>query len=170
MTIYAKLNAARAAFHKLELKKSGFNKFSEYYYFELRDFLIPALGVLAEHGLCANVSFERELARMTVTDVLSGEQMHITSPMGSAALKGCHEVQNIGAVQTYQRRYLWVALLEIVEHDAVDTSPPVAARDIDLSGIKTMDELKAAFKALDEADVARWQPAFSARKKQLQAA
>ncbi len=42
--------------------------------------------------------------------------------MGSAALKGCHEVQNVGAVETYQRRYLWVAALEIVEHDAIDSS------------------------------------------------
>jgi hypothetical protein len=42
--------------------------------------------------------------------------------MGSAALKGCHEVQNIGAVETYQRRYLWVAALEIVEHDALDAT------------------------------------------------
>ena len=46
----------------------------------------------------------------------------ITSPMGSAALKGCHEVQNIGAVETYQRRYLWVTAMEIVEHDALDAS------------------------------------------------
>jgi hypothetical protein len=45
--------------------------------------------------------------------------------MGSAALKGCHEVQNIGAVETYQRRYLWVAALEIVEHDALDSSEPL---------------------------------------------
>jgi hypothetical protein len=47
---------------------------------------------------------------------------NIESPMGSAALKGCHEVQNIGAVETYQRRYLWVAALEIVEHDALDAT------------------------------------------------
>ena len=46
----------------------------------------------------------------------------ISSPMGSAALKGCHEVQNIGAVETYQRRYLWVAALEIVEHDVLDAT------------------------------------------------
>ncbi len=32
------------------------------------------------------------------------------------------EVQNLGAVQTYIRRYLWVAALEIVEHDVVDAS------------------------------------------------
>jgi hypothetical protein len=42
--------------------------------------------------------------------------------MGSAALKGCHEVQNIGAVETYQRRYLWVSAMEIVEHDALDAT------------------------------------------------
>jgi hypothetical protein len=42
--------------------------------------------------------------------------------MSTAALRGCHEVQNLGAVQTYIRRYLWVAALEIVEHDALDAT------------------------------------------------
>jgi hypothetical protein len=46
--------------------------------------------------------------------------------MSTAALKGCHEVQNLGAVQTYIRRYLWVAALEIVEHDVVDASAGAA--------------------------------------------
>ena len=45
--------------------------------------------------------------------------------MSSAALKGCHEVQNLGAVQTYLRRYLWVTAMEIVEHDALDSSEPL---------------------------------------------
>jgi hypothetical protein len=45
--------------------------------------------------------------------------------MGSAQLKGCHEVQNIGAVETYQRRYLYVAAMAIVEHDALDSSEPI---------------------------------------------
>jgi len=31
-------------------------------------------------------------------------------------------VQNIGAVETYQRRYLWVTAMEIVEHDALDST------------------------------------------------
>jgi len=50
------------------------------------------------------------------------EVITIISPMSTAALKGCHEVQNLGAVQTYIRRYLWVAALEIVEHDALDST------------------------------------------------
>ena len=120
MTIYQKLNAARKQFHQLKLKKTGHNKFAGYYYFELGDFLIPALGVFADNGLCAVVSFNSDIATMRIVDTETGFSIDITSPMGSAALKGCHEVQNIGAVETYQRRYLWVAALEIVEHDALD--------------------------------------------------
>lgn len=122
MSVYKKLNEAREKFHKLELKKSGHNKFAGYYYFELGDFLIPALNVFREVGLCGVVSFDKDEAIMTIFDVDKPESnLVISSPMGSAALKGCHEVQNIGAVETYQRRYLWVAALEIVEHDALDS-------------------------------------------------
>jgi len=42
--------------------------------------------------------------------------------MSSAALKGCHEVQNLGAVLSYLRRYLWQTAFEIVEHDALDAT------------------------------------------------
>jgi hypothetical protein len=45
--------------------------------------------------------------------------------MADANLKGCHPIQNLGAVETYTRRYLWVSAMEIVEHDALDSSPPV---------------------------------------------
>ena len=123
MNVYQKLNAAREEFHTLKLTKTGNNKFAGYKYFELGDFLIPAMGVFAKHGLCAIVSFDSEQARMEIIDTEKPESIiAITSPMGSAALKGCHEVQNIGAVETYQRRYLWVTALEIVEHDALDAT------------------------------------------------
>ena len=120
MSVYTKLNEARAKFHALKLEKTGHNKFAGYYYFELGDFLIPALRIFDEVGLCAIVSFDSSIARMCITDTETNEQVSITSPLGSAALKGCHEIQNIGACETYCRRYLWVAALEIVEHDALD--------------------------------------------------
>ena len=120
MSVFTKLNEARAKFHALKLEKTGHNKFAGYYYFELGDFLIPALRIFNEVGLCAIVSFDSSIARMCITDTETNEQVSITSPLGSAALKGCHEIQNIGACETYCRRYLWVAALEIVEHDALD--------------------------------------------------
>ena len=123
MSVHKKLNEAREKFHALKLEKTGHNKFAGYKYFELGDFLIPALKVFKDAGLCATVSFDAQTARMMIVDVDKPDSsIALTSPMGSASLKGCHEVQNIGAVETYQRRYLWTAALEIVEHDALDAT------------------------------------------------
>lgn len=122
MSAIAKLMEARTQFHKRELKKTGWNDFAKFNYLDLSDFLLPALEIFASLKLAALTSFTRELATMTITDLEDGSSIQITSPFGSAALKACHEVQNIGAVETYQRRYLWVAALEIVEHDAIDAS------------------------------------------------
>lgn len=125
MKVYAKLNAARKQFHTLQLKKTGLNKFAGYSYFELGDFLIPALNVFETVGLCAFISFGKDVATMQVRCVEDGSFIELTSPMAEANLKGCHPIQNLGAVETYTRRYLWVAALEIVEHDALDSSAPV---------------------------------------------
>ena len=123
MNVYQKLNLAREQFHSSKLKKSGHNKFANYYYFELGDFIIPALQIFKDIGLASIISFTKEYADMKIVNTEKPEEyIVISSPMSTAALKGCHEVQNLGAVQTYLRRYLWVAALEIVEHDALDAT------------------------------------------------
>jgi SpoU rRNA methylase family enzyme len=109
---------ARLKLQNTALTKSGHNKFAGYKYFELGDFLPTIQNIFNELGLCGVVSYTQDLATLTITD--GTDNIVITSPMGSAALKGCHEVQNIGAVETYQRRYLWVTAMEIVEHDVLD--------------------------------------------------
>ena len=123
MNVYQKLNEARHKFHQQKLKKSGHNKFANYYYFELGDFVIPALQIFDEVGLTSVIRFTADHAFMEIVNTEKPEdKIVISSPMSTAALKGCHEVQNLGAVQTYLRRYLWVAALEIVEHDALDAT------------------------------------------------
>ena len=121
--VYRKLMEARQQLAALPLKKSGVNSFAKYQYFELGDFLPSIQQIFYELGMCSAISFTADTATLTIIDTEGGGEIVITSPMGSAALKGCHEVQNIGAVQTYQRRYLWVTAMEIVEHDALDASP-----------------------------------------------
>ena len=122
MPVHKKINEARVAFHALPLKKSGQNTFAGYKYFELSDFVIPALRIFNDVGLCAIISFSETTATMHIVDVEDGTQVIIHSPMGSANLKGCHEIQNIGACETYSTRYLWTAALCIVEHDALDAT------------------------------------------------
>jgi len=131
MNVYQKLNVARNKFHNTEIKKSGHNKFAGYKYFELGDFIVPALSIFDEVGLTSIISFGKESADMRIINTDKPEEMIvIESPMSEANLKGCHPVQNLGAVQTYIRRYLWVAALEIVEHDALDSSKPVEDKKV----------------------------------------
>lgn len=122
MSVHKKIMQARVELLGTQLKKSGFNKFAGYSYFELGDFLPTIQIIFNRVGLCGVVSYTAEMATLTIVDVEDSTVVVITSPMAEANLKGTHPIQNLGAVETYQRRYLWMTALEIVEHDALDAS------------------------------------------------
>jgi hypothetical protein len=126
LAVYAKLQQARMKLQSAPLKKSGHNKFAGYQYFELGDFIPTVNKIFAELGLCSMISFTKELATLQIIDFEHGGIITFTSPMAEANLKGTHPIQNLGAVETYSRRYLYVTALEIVEHDALDSSEPVS--------------------------------------------
>jgi hypothetical protein len=121
VNIYDKLNSARVRFQNAKPKMSGENKFAGYQYFELSD-ILPVINALGEEmKFSCLVSFTPELATLSVIDTEKPEDKIVfTSPMSSAALKGCHEVQNLGAVETYIKRYLYQNAFEIVESDALN--------------------------------------------------
>ena len=123
MSVHKKLMEARFKLLSTEMKKSGLNKFAGYSYFELGDFIPHIQQIFYEIGLCGVVSFNAEYATLCITDVDDGTVIVITSPMAEANLKGAHPIQNLGAVESYQRRYLWMTALEIVEHDIIDSAP-----------------------------------------------
>jgi len=125
--------AARMSLQEATLKKSGHNKFAGYSYFELGDFIPTITEIFYNIGLCGVVSYDSEIASLTITDTDDGTSLVITSPMAEANLKGCHPIQNLGAVETYTRRYLWVTAMEIVEHDALDSSAPIKEEKIIIS-------------------------------------
>ena len=123
MSVYRKLQEARIDLQSKPLKKSGKNSFAGYQYFELADFLPSIQQICLDRGLCGSVTFYTDIAVLTITDVDKPEdKIEFKCPMSSAALKGCHEVQNLGAVQTYLRRYLYTNAFEIVEHDSLDAT------------------------------------------------
>ena len=128
--VHKKLMQARILLQNASLKKSGHNKFAGYSYFELGDFIPTITEIFYNIGLCGVVSYDSEIASLTITDTDDGTSLVITSPMAEANLKGCHPIQNLGAVETYTRRYLWVTAMEIVEHDALDSSAPIKEEKI----------------------------------------
>lgn len=158
MNIYKKLQAVRVELHGLPLKKTGNNNNKPF--FELGDFLPSAIVLFEKHGLCGICSFNNDLATLTIhsTDDDS-TPIVITSPFGSCDLKAMHVVQNIGATVTYQRRYLWMTALDIIEHDGIDAaafdefdaSPYLAT----MEAAKDKESLDAAYAALREAGLTK---------------
>jgi hypothetical protein len=139
--VHKKLMQARIMLQNAPLKKSGHNKFAGYSYFELGDFIPTINAIFNEVGLCGVVSYDADIASLTITDTDDGTNIIITSPMADANLKGCHPIQNLGAVETYTRRYLWVTAMEIVEHDALDSSAPIKEQVIITPTQGAMDSL-----------------------------
>lgn len=120
MTIFEKLNEARLRFQNAGIQKSGCNKFAGYTYYELSD-ILPEINKLAnELKFCCVVNFTPDLATLDFCDLEGDGRITFKSPMSSASLKGCHEVQNLGAVETYIKRYLYQNCFEIVENDVLD--------------------------------------------------
>lgn len=121
MNLYEKINSVKSELIKEGIKKTGENKFSHYSYFELSGFMPTIIRKCEELKLFTVVSFSSESAKLAIVNAEKPEEkIEISSPMSTADLKGCHEVQNLGAVQTYLRRYLYMAAFDIVVDDEID--------------------------------------------------
>ena len=121
MNIYQKLNEARYALKQKTLKGSGKNDYAGFTYIQLDDILPEITKLEHTFGYMTLITFTNECATARVVNLdKTDESIVFTSPMSTASLKGCHEVQNLGAVETYLRRYLYMTIYEIVEQDVLD--------------------------------------------------
>jgi hypothetical protein len=124
MSVYRKLQAARAEFLLTPIKKSGENKFAGFEYFELSDF-IPAVSKIFDiAGLCGVVRFTDTEASLTVYDADGDGSIVFTSPLVMAENAKGQAIQSLGSTHTYFRRYLWLLAMDIVEVDLVDAAAP----------------------------------------------
>lgn len=122
MNIYEKLQNMRVELQQKNIKKSGKNKFVGYEYYELSD-VLPAINDLqAKYKTCSFVNFNPDVAVLTIVNSEKpDEQITFSSPIAGLNLKGAHEIQNLGGIQTYSRRYLYLNAFEITENDYFDS-------------------------------------------------
>lgn len=122
MNVYEKLIQARVMFQESNVKKSGQNKYAGYTYFELNDILPICNKICNEIKAVCVLNFTESVATLQFIDCeKTDDVITFTSPMSEATLKGCHKVQNLGAVETYIKRYLYQNCFEIAENDALDS-------------------------------------------------
>ena len=146
MNVFEKLNEARIRFQNANVKKSGKNNYAGYTYYELAD-ILPAINKIAQElKISCIVNFTPDLATLDFVDCENNERVQFSSPMSEASLKGCHPVQNLGAVETYIKRYLYQNCFEIVEADALDgtMNPADEKEDVDAL-IKQVNSLMNTF-------------------------
>lgn len=127
LNIFEKLSRVRVWFAENGIRSSGYNEFSKWSYVQLSDFLPEATILFDAFHLLPVVTFpDASSSVLTLYDMDKPESLLVFSaPMGMVSLKGCHDAQNVGAQQTYARRYLYLLVLDLVESDGLDGQPPV---------------------------------------------
>jgi len=122
-SIYAKLQEARKRLNDANLQKTGKNAFGAgFKYFELKDFMPAINDIFHEIGLVGITDFSGEsYAYLRIHDTQQEcAPIEFSCLKAEAGLRQGTPIQNIGAQQTYVRRYLWVQAMEITEDDQVD--------------------------------------------------
>lgn len=121
LNIYQKIQKARVELQNRDLKKTGYNKYSNYKYFELGDFLPHINEICYELGIYTEFIYEEKKATLNIYNVDNLEEVRTwTTPVEVASLKGCSVIQNIGGTQSFARRYLYMMAFEVAETDAID--------------------------------------------------
>ena len=124
MNVYQKLAIARAELGNRPLKKSGFNKFSGFSYFELSDFISEITKIFKDLNLVSVFKITAnelgiETAYMNIVNADNpNDIVSFEASTAEAAVKGASTIQVLGAKHTYMRRYLWLEAMEIAENDA----------------------------------------------------
>jgi hypothetical protein len=127
MNIYEKLQKIKAELLDCNLKKSGKNKFAGFEYYELGDIMPDIIRLCDKYKVCTVINFSENYAQLKVIDSESNEsdESHdnsilISTPTAALELKGANAIQALGGVQTYMRRYLYMAMFDITENDQFD--------------------------------------------------
>ena len=127
--VYQKLLRSRLQFLDEGAKKSGKNMHLSFKYFELDDIVPAAIRIFNEVGLLPLVTFDNEMATMTIINVdVPDETITFTSPMKELEVitssrtggEATNAMQRLGSVETYQRRYLYMMALDVCESDTLD--------------------------------------------------
>lgn len=122
-TLYQKLAEIKLELSKAQIKKSGVNKYSGFTYYELADILPAIISLCSKYGVYTYTSYDNDMAKLTAVNTNNPtEQFSITSPMRTFELKGSNAIQVLGGIETYSRRYLYLAMFDIVESDSFDAN------------------------------------------------
>ena len=149
-SVMKKLQKSRVDWQSKPRKKSGFNKFQNFKYFVLKDILPTVNEIFNKNGLYSQYNLTKDYAELIITDSSTGDYLTYRIPVQKLDNP---TMQNIGAINTYSKRYLYMNALEIEEdEDELDS------QDLDKPVMKESKEelIKKISEALGEAKLNTW--------------
>ena len=149
-SVMKKLQKSRVDWQSKPRKKSGFNKFQNFKYFVLKDILPTVNEIFNKNGLYSQYNLTKDYAELIITDSSTGDYLVYKIPVQKLDNP---TMQNIGAINTYSKRYLYMNALEIEEdEDELDS------QDLDKPVNKESKEelIKKISEALGEAKLNTW--------------
>jgi hypothetical protein len=118
INLYAKLMKMRVELQKCDIKKTGYNDFKKFKYYELSDFLPECTKIAADNNLLFLYQLEKEEAVLSMIDCENPDNRILFHfPLAEVDIQGANKMQNIGGLTTYTRRYLYMIAFEISEND-----------------------------------------------------
>lgn len=123
MSVHEKLMNIKFELLDCEIKKSGHNQFGKFDYYELKDMLPPVTRLCKKYRCLTHVDFpDTEYVILTLINVDDPEDtISVTSPRPPLKeLQRMNIIQSEGSYQTYLRKYSYMAMFDITEHDTID--------------------------------------------------
>jgi len=151
---YQKVANVKVAVQKRANKKSGVNKYAGFSYFELSDFLPIANEEMAKEGLVCVFNLGTDTATLMCTD---GENNIIyTTPTAEVVMgnKVPNPIQNLGAMHTYLKRYLYMNLLDLSENDIIDATTNKDSEKEEKVSLATATQIKKIKELYDDKNIA----------------
>ena len=121
MNLYQKVAKIKGEMSSMKFSKTGRNSFTKFNYFQLDDFEPTLEKLCSQYGIVTYFMFALDAARMVVVDADDPTQkIEVDSPVDVSFGKTSTKMQDIGAMQTYARRYLFMSFFGITESDFLD--------------------------------------------------
>lgn len=128
MTLSEKIITIRVELQKSKIKKSGKNKNTGVNYYELSDFLPTLNELMLKHKVNDQLSLDSDLATLEIVNAEEPTQTALYSipfkmfevPKTKNGSPMMQEIQYLGALNTYIKRYLYLNAFGITDGEVID--------------------------------------------------
>ncbi|MGI6565636.1 ERF family protein [Methanosphaera sp.] len=119
--IYKKIQRGKRIFLEAGIKPTGRNTFQKYNYLEMKDIEPTILDVCEELQLSTRFVFSATSANLIIRDEEDSREVYYSLPLPAVKVDDARKaMQEIGSIQTYAMRYLYIQAFEIVVTDTID--------------------------------------------------